>query len=71
MNDMSWMDNSIWASRDINSHSNIRNKLSDNSAARINQSQTLLLGDIDKTKSVNLGNIIGDQSIRGGDSSGV
>lgn len=60
MNDMSWMDNSIWASKEFNSHSNIRNRLTDNSHTKINQSGTLILGGIDRAKSINLTNILGD-----------
>ena len=56
---MSWMDNSVWASKEFNSHSNIKNRLNENSVARVNQSQTLL-GDIDKVKSIKLDRILGD-----------
>ncbi len=57
---MSWMDNSIWASKEMNSHSNIRNRLSDNSHAKINQSTATMLGGLDRAKSINLTNILGD-----------
>lgn len=60
---MSWMDNSVWASKEFNSYSNIRNRLNENSVAKVNQSQTLL-GDISKAKSINLDKILGDQSIQ-------
>jgi len=57
------MDNSVWASKEFNSHSNLRNRLNENSVAKVNQSQTLL-GDISKAKSINLDKILGDQSIQ-------
>lgn len=64
------MDNSIWASKELNSHSIIKNRLADNSVTKVNQSQTIL-GGIDKAKSINLDKILGDQSVQGPDRSTV